>query len=189
MESKHILTKVLATSLKKVMILGALMSVLGIVAIIYPEGFGKFSVTIIGVFMIIGGLLRLLFAIASFSMGTLFLRYLYGIIMIVVGCFIIGNPNMGLEALTVIMAVYFILDGITQFIFSFLLVPVGGGMYMLFSGIIGIAIGLLIFMHWPEASSYAIGIYLGVKLLIDGVTLVLTGDAVIKTAKLESQYF
>jgi len=186
METNNAITEVVTKTFKKIMIVGILIAILGIVAIIYPEGFGKISVTVIGVFMIIGGLLRLTFAITSFSMGTVLLRYLYGIIMIAGGFWVVGNPDMGLEALTLVMAVYFILDGLTQFIYSFSLMPIGGGMFLLFSGLIGIGLGVLIFMRWPESSSYAIGIYLGVKLLIDGVTLALTGKAVYKTAKLQS---
>lgn len=186
MESNNTITGAVKKSFKKVMIVGILIAVLGVVAMIYPEGFGKVSVTAIGIFMIIGGVLRLMFAITSFSMGSLLTRYLYGILMIVGGVWVVGNPDMGLEALTFAMAVYFILDGISQFIYSFSLMPIGGGMYLLFSGIIGIVLGVLIFMNWPEASTYVIGIYLGIKLLIDGVTLALTGKAVYKTAQLQS---
>lgn len=186
MESNNKLSTVVSKSFKKVMILGILMAVLGIVAMVYPEGFGKISVTVIGIFMIIGGILRLLFAITSFSMGALLTRYLYGVLMIIGGVWVVGNPDMGLEALTFVMAIYFVLDGLTQLIYSVSLLPIGGGLYLLFSGLIGIGLGALIFVHWPEASTYAIGIYLGIKLLIDGITLALTGKAVYKTAQLQS---
>ncbi|MFD1292357.1 HdeD family acid-resistance protein [Lutibacter holmesii] len=186
MKTKKIITSVITKSFKSIMILGILMAILGVVAMVYPEGFGKVSVTAIGIFMIIGGVLRLLFAITSFSMGSLLTRYLYGILMIVGGAWVVGNPDMGLEALTFVMAIYFIVDGLTQLVYSFSLIPIGGGMYLLFSGIIGIGLGVLVFMNWPEASTYVIGIYLGVKLLIDGVTLALTGKAVYKTAQLQS---
>ena len=119
-------------------------------------------------------------------MGALFSRYLYGILMIIGGIWVIGNPDMGLEALTVVMAVYFIIDGLTQLIYSLSLMPIGGGMFLLLSGLIGIGLGVLIFMKFPESSSYAIGIYLGIKLIVDGITLALTGKAVYKTAQLSS---
>ena len=183
METKDTVTGIVKKSFKNIMILGILLSILGIVAILYPEGFGKISVTVIGVFMVIGGLLRLIFSIASFSMGSLFSRYLYGILMIIGGVWVISNPDMGLEALTIVMAVYFIIDGITQLIYSFSLMPIGGGMFLLLSGLIGIGIGVLIFMKFPESSTYAIGIYLGIKLLIDGITLGLTGRSVYKAAQ------
>jgi len=168
---------------KSVMIIGILALVLGIIAVIYPVGFGKISVVVIGVFFIIGGTLRLIFAAVSFSMGSMLLRYLYAILMIIAGIWIIMNPDMGLEALTIVMAIYFIIDGITEVIYSFSLMPIGGGMYLLISGIVGLALGILIFSKWPESSNYALGIYLGVKLIIDGLMLAVTGNAVRKKAQ------
>lgn len=165
------------------MLIGILALVLGIVAVIYPAGFGKISVVVIGVFLVLGGILRLTFAVVSFSMGSLLMRYLYAILMIIAGIWIIMNPDMGMEALTLIMAIYFIIDGITGIVFSFSLMPIGGGMYLLISGIVGVVLGILIFTKWPESSNYALGIYLGIKLTLDGLMLALTGHAVRKSGK------
>lgn len=186
MKTSKTVSEVVKKSFKKIMAIGILIAILGVIALIYPEGFGKVSVKTIGVIMVIGGILRLIFAITSFSMGTLFSRYLYGILMIIAGVWVVGNPDMGLEALTIVMAVYFIIDGLTQLMYSFSLMPIGGGVFLLLSGIVGIVLGVLIFMNFPESSTYAIGIYLGIKLLIDGITLGLTGRAVYKTAELNA---
>lgn len=184
MQQKITLRKLTNSIFKNVMITGILLLILGIVAIVYPEGFGKISAVTIGVFMVIGGVLRLTFAIVSISMGSMLVRYLYGLLMIIGGVYIVMNPVMGLEALTILMAVYFIIDGFTEVIYSFSLMPIGGGMFLLFSGFIGIVLGVLIFSKWPESSSYAIGIYLGIKLIVDGLMLTLTGNAVKKAAQL-----
>ena len=90
---------------------------------------------------------------------------------------------MGLEALTLVMAIYFIIDGITGFVYSFSLMPIGVGIYLLIGGIVGVILGVLILSKWPESSNYALGIYLGIKLIIDGLILALTGHAVRKSAK------
>lgn len=186
METTNTISEIVKKSVKKVMIVGILIAVIGLIAIIYPEGFGKVSVTMIGAFMVIVGFLRLTFAITSYSWGSLFIRYIYGILMIIGGVWVIGNPDMGLEALTVVMAVYFIIDGLTQFFYSFSLIPIGGGVYLLLSGILSLGLGVFIFMEFPESSTYAIGIYLGIKLLLDGISLALTGKAVYKTTQVSS---
>jgi len=184
MVAETIIQKGLSKASKSVILIGILALVLGIVAVIYPAGFGKISVSVIGVFFVIGGILRLTFAIVSVSMGSLLMRYLYGILMILAGVWIIMNPDMGLEALTLVMAVYFIIDGITGIVYSFSLMPIGGGLYLLISGVVGVVLGVLIFTKWPESSNYALGIYLGVKLIVDGLMLALTGHAVRKSAKM-----
>lgn len=171
------------STFKNVMIAGILLILLGIAAIVYPEGFGKISIVTIGVFMVIGGIFKLIFAIMSVSMGSLFLRYLYGLLMVVGGVYVVMNPDMGLEALTVVMALYFISEGVSEVFFSFSLIPIGGGMFFLIAGIVGIALGALIFYKWPESSTYAIGIFIGIKLIVDGLMLALTGGAVKKATQ------
>jgi len=168
---------------KLVVLLGVIVFILGIIAMIYPASFGEISTVVIGVFLLIGGMLRFIFAIVSFSMGSLLTRYFYAILMIIAGIWIIMNPDIGLEVLTIAIAVYFIIDGFTQIIYSFSLVPIGGGLFLLISGIIGILLGILIFSKWPESSNYVLGFYIGIKLVIDGLMLAATGSAIRKFSK------
>jgi uncharacterized membrane protein HdeD (DUF308 family) len=163
--------------------MGVLALILGIVAVIYPAGFGKISTIVIGAFLIIGGVFRMTFAMLSVSVGSLIMRYVYAILMIIPGIWLIMKPEMGLEVLTVVMAIYFIVDGITAMGYSFSLMPVGGGMFLLFSGLIGILLGVLIFTGWPETSTYVLGTYLGIKLIADGLMLAITGRSIRKSVK------
>jgi len=93
---------------KSAMRFGLLLLVFGILAIIYPFGFGKFTVVIIGSFLIIGGILRIVFAILSPTMGAMIWRYLYALLMIFAGGYLLANPESGLEVLTLAMAIYVI---------------------------------------------------------------------------------
>ncbi len=181
MNSETTIIKGIDRASKSVVYIGLLVLFLGIIAIAYPAGIGKFTAVVIGVFLISGGIFRLSFAIISFSMGSMILRYFYAILMIIAGIWIVSNPDTGLAALTMIMAVYFIVDGITEIAYSFSLMPIGGGAFMLLSGIVGLLLGGLIFFHWPESSNYALGIYLGIKLIIDGAMLSLTAYTIRKS--------
>ena len=182
MNSEATLTKGFNKASKSVIYIGLLVLLLGIIAIAYPTGIGQFTTVVIGVFLVLGGIFRLSFAIVSFSMGSMILRYLYAILMIIAGIWIISNPDTGLVVLTMVMAVYFIVDGITEIVYFFSLMLIGGGAYMLLSGMAGLILGGLIFFHWPESSNYALGIYLGIKLMIDGLMLSLTAYAIRKSA-------
>jgi uncharacterized membrane protein HdeD (DUF308 family) len=183
METESTIKSELLKASKSVIIIGILALILGIVALIYPASVGKISTVVIGVFLVIGALFRLSFAFLSYTIGSMLLKYLYALLMLIAGVWIVMNPYMGLEALTIVMAVYFIIDGVTAAIYSFSLGPVGGGLYLLLSGIIGVVLGIVIFTKWPESSNYVLGIYLGIKLIFDGLALVLTGGAVRKSEK------
>ena len=183
MNSKTNMIKGINKVSKSVIYMGLFALLLGIIAVVFPAGIGKFTAVVISVFLILGGILRLSFAIVSFNMGSMILRYLHAILMIIAGIWIISNPDTGLAVLTMVMAVYFIVDGITEIGYSFSLMPIGGGAYMLLSGIAGLIIGGLIFFHWPESSNYALGIYLGIKLIIDGAMLSLTAYTIRRSAE------
>lgn len=168
---------------RNVTILGILIAVLGIVAIAYPNTAGNITAVVIGTIMLIGGALRLAVAGSSVSWKNLAIGVFYGLLLAAAGIWVIANPDMGLDALTLLMASYFVIDGATQMYYSFKLRPVGGGSYLLINGLISIALGVLIFTKFPESSYYAIGIYLGIKLLVDGIALAYTAGKIAKRAK------
>lgn len=185
MESQITVKDGIKKSLKTITLTGILTLVLGIIALVYPEAFGKVTVSVIGVLLVIGGVIRLVFAAATYSMGSLFMRFLYALLMTGAGIYIVSNPSIGLEALTIVLGVYFIIDGITAIIYSFSLMPLGGGIYLILSGALSLLIGIMIFSNWPEASNYVIGIYIGVKLVADGIMLALTGHSFKKAIETE----
>jgi len=160
---------------KSIMIMGGLILLLGILALIYPNGFGKFTTIIIGLLIITGGFLRLLFAVTATSVGSMILRYLFAILMIIAGVAMISNSDMGLEALTLLMAVYFIVDGIAELFYANSLRKLGRGKFLFVGGIASLILGILVYSKWPESSRYAIGILLGIKFLLDGFSLTTMG--------------
>ena len=178
---ESILQQKLNKASKWLLIIGLLLVVLGIAAIVYPDSFGKFSSSVIGVFLVIGGFMRMMFAGVSPNFGSMLLKWLFALLMVIAGVYIVANPDMGLKALTLVMGVYFLVDGVTTVFYSFSLRSFGSGSYLMLNGILGIVIGVLIFSKWPESSMYAVGIYVGVKLIIDGGALAITGYILRKT--------
>jgi uncharacterized membrane protein HdeD (DUF308 family) len=167
---------------KSLVSIGIFIFVIGVIALIFPVAFGKATVIILGVIFIIGGALRLSFAIFSFSTGTMILKYLASILMIIAGIWLIANPDMGLNILTIFLAVYFIIDGISSISYSFTMVPVTGGAYLLAEGVISIILGILIWSHWPATGKFALSIFVGIKLLFNGMALIMTGKMLKQTS-------
>jgi uncharacterized membrane protein HdeD (DUF308 family) len=59
---------------------------------------------------------------------------------------------------------------------------VGGSSWVLVDGIITLLLGLMIYLQWPSSTAWAIGILVGVSMIISGVTRVMLSLAVRKTA-------
>lgn len=174
---------ILKTS-KSTLVVGLLILFLGIIAIMYPAMSSRISTLSIGIILTVGGLFRFTFAIFSYSVGSMIMRYLFAIIMIISGIWIFSNPDMGLEALTMFMAIYFIADGITLISYSLTLHVMASSIYMLIGGILSVIFGVMIFYNWPESSNIVIGIYLGIKIIFDGLMLILTSYMVRKSRHL-----
>lgn len=168
---------------RKVMALGILTALLGVAAMVYPSTAGNITAAAVGVFMVIGGIIRLSVAGVSVSWKATAASVFYGLIMLAAGVYVLANPNIGLDALTLMMAAYFVIDGATQMYYAFKLQPMGGGTYLLTNGLLSLVLGGLIFAKYPESSLYAIGIYLGIKLIVDGLTIAITAGKIAQYAK------
>lgn len=158
-------------SLNHVMILGILMAALGVAAVASPEIAGNITAGAIGAFLFLGGLLRLFAASVSTSWKTLAVTVFYGLIMASAGIWAMANPEMGLQALTLLVSAYLVIDGIAQMYYCFKIRPIGGGYYLLINGLISLGLGALVFAKFPESSFYFIGLYIGFKLLLDGIIM------------------
>jgi len=183
MELKDIFLNSLKSASKKVIIFAVILIILGILSITLPAYSGMTITVILGILFVIGGALRTTFAFITTSWGSAILRFLFGLVMLLGGIWLIANPEMGMTTLTVILAIMFVVDGISEVMFSFFLKPIGGGTIMLLDGIFSIVLGILIWINWPASGEWAIGLLVGIKLVIDGIALLTLGMVSKKVAQ------
>ena len=183
MEIKDMFLNSLKSAGKKIIIFAVILIILGILSITLPAYSGMTITVILGILFVIGGALRTIFAFITTSWGSAILRFLFGLVMLLGGIWLIANPAMGMTTLTIILAIMFVVDGISEVTFSFFLKPVGGGTIMLLDGIFSIVLGILIFAKWPASGEWAIGLLVGIKLVIDGIALLTLGMVSKKAAQ------
>ncbi len=162
---------------QRVLILGIVLAVLGVICLIVPFQTGMAISVILGLFFIAGGVIRAMFAFIGLTWGSAILRFLFGALMVLVGFWLATNPDAGVQVLSIWLAVYFFVDGILGVIYSFQLRQIGGGSGVLLNGIMGIALALMIWFQWPFSGDSAVGILIGIKLILDGGALISLGIA------------
>jgi len=129
----------------------------------------------IGLLLFAGGIAQTIFAFQSESFGKGILRFLLGGLTVVAGAAVIGSPAEGLSVLTIILTGYFLVSGITDIFMSFK-VPAGEGKgWMLFSGIVTLLLAGLIMAKWPVSGVWAVGLYVGIRFIVNGMTLMALG--------------
>ena len=152
--------------------LGVGLILLGALSIYAPQQSGMTVGVLVGIFLVLSGLLRAsLFWIAT-SWGSGLLRLLFGILAIVAGGMMIVDPALGLRAVTIVAIVYLIVDGVMEILFGLTLPPRVGGVWILLSGVASVVLGVLIWREWPLTGDQALGVLIGLKLVMDGVAMV-----------------
>jgi uncharacterized membrane protein HdeD (DUF308 family) len=91
---------------------------------------------------------------------------------------LVAHPLFASGILTVMLAVYFIFDGISEVVGGIQLRPGSGWGWMLFGGIVSILLGIMIWAQFPPSGVWAIGILLAIKLIFVGLIMVMGGSAV-----------
>jgi uncharacterized membrane protein HdeD (DUF308 family) len=159
-------------------IVGILMLVSGILAIGSPFVAGMSVTVVVGVMLIVGGLSECVLAFQAGAFGRGLLIFVMGALTVLVGLYLFNQPVSGLAAITLFLAAYFVATGISELIGAFQVRPAEGWGVMLFSGILTLLLGLMIWRQFPVSGAWAVGVLFGVKLIVSGWTLIIIGRSV-----------
>ena len=98
---------------------------------------------------------------------------LFGVLTLVVGLSLVFNPLAGMVSLTLLVGVLFLVIGVVKILYSFSLRPISGWGWVLVSGIVSVALGVMILSDFPYSATSVLGILLAVELLSNGVLFLL----------------
>lgn len=157
--------------------LGVLNMILGFIAMGSPWMAGTIAVILVGIMLLLSGFFEILHALRSPSEKPSLLMFLGGLLALAGGGLVLARPLYGLAVLALILAFYFALDGITRIVSAFNAHPVPVWGWMLFNGLISLFLGLMIWRGWPLSGLWAVGILVGIRIFMAGLTMILLGLA------------
>ena len=160
-----------------------LFIVLGLFAIIEPAVAGLAVALLVGWLLIFGGASHLIGAFKGGGAKQVIFQLLIGIIYLISGLYCLTHPLLAIGTLTLLLASVILVEGVLEIISYFRLKGEDASGWMLLNGIITLLLGGLIWFHWPSSSIWAIGILLGVNLLMTGMTRLTFGLAARKLIK------
>jgi uncharacterized membrane protein HdeD (DUF308 family) len=153
------------------LICGILLAVLGVICIGKAQTATTFSILALGWVLAISAVIWLINSFYALSWHGFFLYSLNAIIRGVTGYLLIRHPDAGAQGVTMLLASLFIVGGLFRGIgASVIQFPRWG--WTVFSGIASFALGIYLLATWPSASTYFIGVVIGVDLIFDGSALV-----------------
>ena len=161
---------------------GILSIIFGILAMLAP-GLTGFSIALLlGGLVLVGGVLRMVWAFQAGGLGKGLLGFAIGLLTFVCGILLIANPLFAAGFLTMLLAIYFILDGGSEIAAGFRLRPGSGWGMFIFSGIVSVLLGFMIWAQYPLSGIWAMGVLVGIKLFFIGLLMLTAGSASARSA-------
>lgn len=152
---------------------GLLLLALGFVALLTPLVAGKTAPDVLGLLLLLSGGLQL---VQSYTLGDLRLRnsaWFSSVISVLAGLLLLAMPKLVFTGLALLLGLSFMLDGLVE-IFAALRGKVHReGRVALIDGLINVLLGLSIAWQWPFSGVWAIGLYVGIRIVSSGWSMVL----------------
>ena len=151
-------------------VLSVLMIIAGFLSIAIPAAAGIAVNLLVGWMLVFSGGAHLVYAWQTRHNRGFVWELLLGILYFFVGGYLLVNPISGLVSLTLALSLYLWMEGILEFILSYMLRSIPGAGWLLFDGIVTVILAFMIWRTWPWSTEWAIGTLVGVSMLFSGVS-------------------
>jgi len=162
---------------------GVITIIMGLASIAAPLITGVSIVVAVGILVIVAGILRMMWAFGAGSFGTGLLAFAIGGLTLLCGLSLVSDPLFAFGFLTVLIAIYLIADGVAEIAGAFRLGAQAGRLWMIVGGVVSILLGIMMWEQYPLSGGWAIGVFLGIKLLFIGIAMLTAGSGVRAIAK------
>ena len=108
---------------------------------------------------------------------------LAGALYLIVGILLLLNPIIGAGLLALFVAIPFFLRGARQIWASLKIRPEDGWGWLLFGGALALLLGIFLLANWPLGGMVAVGVFIGIEMLFEGVMLLRFGGALREAAE------
>nr|WP_321501720.1 DUF308 domain-containing protein [uncultured Dethiosulfovibrio sp.] len=155
--------------------LGASLALLGGMAISMPLMASIAIESVIGWLMVAAGSAMALSGYRERRQGRGGLGDILGAFLaLMTGIILLAKPLSGVITLTMILSVYFFVEGLFKVVLALKLKGLNGWLWLLASGLLALALAMLIW-HDLFAAAWGVGLLVGFNLLCTGSTLVALG--------------
>ena len=152
------------------MVWGIVLLICGIAAIALPWASGIGVVIVIGWVLLFSAVSHLIFAFHTHSVGGVLWQILLALIYGAAGVFMLMNPLAGLVTLTLVLAIFLLIEAALETALYFQLRRGINAGWILFDAIVTLILAILIWSQWPSSALWFIGTIIGISLIFSGVS-------------------
>ena len=153
---------------------GIALVILGFVAILVPP-IATLAVTIVlGWLFLLSGVFGLFTTFMMRHAPGFWWSLISAVLGIVVGLLLLARPISGAFSLTLVLVVFFVMEGVASIMFALDHRRELSGQWgwMLVSGIIDLVLATLVFVGLPSTAAWAIGLLVGINMVFGGSALI-----------------
>ncbi len=159
-----------------VMGLGAVQILAGLFAIGSNVWATLASVVFFGFILLAAGIVQVVLAFSGRGWQGLAVHVVLGVLSFVSGVLLLRAPWMGEEALTLLLAAWLLVGGIAETIYAIAGRHRHWGLSLI-GGIVSGVLGVLLLLQFPVSALWFLGLYIGIRLVLQGVTWMTVGAA------------
>jgi uncharacterized membrane protein HdeD (DUF308 family) len=90
---------------------------------------------------------------------------------VLIGLLFLRHPGNGLLTITLLLIVFFMIEGISKVVFALTIRPFPNWGWVLGSGLMGILLSLILWVRIPVTAVWLIGLLLGIELISVGAAI------------------
>jgi uncharacterized membrane protein HdeD (DUF308 family) len=153
---------------------GVVLLVLGATAVVLPP-LATLAVTILlGWLFLVSGIVGIVTTFWMRHAPGFWWSLVSAVLGIVVGAMLLASPLVGAFSLTLVLITFFIIEGVASIMFAFDHRRELSGQWgwMLMSGIIDLALAIMIFAGLPSAAAWAVGLLVGINMIFGGTAMI-----------------
>ena len=153
---------------------GILLAVLGLAAMIVPP-LASLAVTIfIGWMLLISGIAGLALTFWARTMPGFWWSLISAALALIAGMILLGQPAQGTYALTFVIGVYFLAEGVATIMYALehRRELSGRWAWLLIAGLVDILIAFMIISGLPGSAEWVIGLLVGITFVFGGASLI-----------------
>ena len=152
--------------------LGVIFVLAGFGAILFPLLSTIAAKIALGWIFMLSGAVMVVHSFSSRGWRGFLINLLIGTLYLVAGAWLAFLPLAGIITLTILLAALFLAEGVLEVIMALRVRPHEGWAWLLISGVVAVAVGILIALELPGSATWAIGLLVGVNLLSTGVSFI-----------------
>lgn len=154
------------------LIVGIIGVVGGVLALLNPFVATFTAVQIAAWFFLLAAGVQLFAIFQEGSWGRRLWAVLLAAAFLWLGITLLIHPLAGIMSLTLAVAIMFLINGVAKIFFSFATRGTGPFWLIMVSGIISVALAIMVFTNFPQSATILLGILLAVELLSTGVAMI-----------------